>query len=204
MINIYPTIAMPAHKYITDEAFALLTEIGFPAEPLMRGEHQVPHSRHRALIVSFDGCAVLDPETFTFRLFSSVSGAYSDLRIPSRIVAQRKPFWKKTVMRWYTKAVFSLAEARRREEQRETEKRQERERVLAAMAQHIPADVNVMPERVYDMLPMHFDSHDELSPSSYMMNSIRLDLHGLPNEQSIPMVARVLAFLEKEKIPFHS
>lgn len=194
---------MPTHKYITDEAFSLLTEIGFPAEPLMRGDHQVPHSHHRALIASFDGFAVLDPEAFTFRLFCSASGAFSDLRIPSRIVAQRKPFWKKTVMRWYTKAVFTLAETRRRTEQRETEARQQHERVLAAMAQYIPADVAVTPERVHNLMPMFFDGHDELSPSSYMMNSIRLDLHGLPNEMRIPMVARLLAFLETEKIPFH-
>lgn len=192
---------MPAYKYITDEAFALLTEIGFPAEPLMRGEHQVPHSRHRSLIASFDGCAVLDPEAFTFRLFSSVSGAYSDLRIPSRIVAQRKPFWKKTVMRWYTKAVFSLADARRREEQREAEARQERERVLAAMAQHIPADVNVSPEQLFEVMPMRIDEEDNLDTAHYS-HHIRVDIEQEDNPTRIAQMARLVAFLRREKIKY--
>lgn len=194
---------MPTYKYITDEALSLLTEIGFPAEPLMRGEHQVPHSRHRALIVSIDGFAVRDPEasTFTFRLYSSVSGAYSDLKIPSRIVSQAKPFWKKSVMRWYTKAVFSLAEARRRHEKEESDRRMERERILNQMAQHIPPDLDVTPEQLFEVMPMRIDEEDNLDTAQYS-HHIRVDIEQEDNPTRIAQMARLVAFLRREKIKY--
>lgn len=201
MLNPYPPIAMPAHKYITDEALALLTEIGFPADKLSRGEHNIPHNHHPSLVVSFDGRAVLDPDAFTFRLSSSASRAYSDLKIPSRLVSQAKPFWKKTVMRWYTKAVFSLGEMRRRREESETNKRIERERILSQMALHIPPDLGVTPEQVFEVMPMRIDEEDDLDTLNYS-HHIRVDVEQEPNPTRIAQMARLVAFLRRENIKY--
>lgn len=191
---------MPTHKYITDEALALLTEIGFPAEPLMRGDLRVSHSRHHVLIVNINGCVVLDPDAFTFKLCTSI-GVYEDVKIPVRIVAQRKRFWRKTVMRWYMKAILSLSEIRRRREKEESDKRMERERILSRLAQHIPSDLDVSPEQVFEVLPMRLDEEDNLDTVNYS-HHVRLDIENEPNSTRIAQMARLVVFLRRENIKY--
>lgn len=178
----------------TQQAGSLLISLGFDRDQLTAGNSIVRHLTHPKLTVS------LMDWGRTFRLSYCGDVRLGDPKIPRRLISVDKPRWESSVNRWYQRAVFSLGEINRRREDEETREKQEREKLLTAIADQIPAGVDVTPEELHGMVPMTLDEENILSTANYY-NSISLNLQGLEHGELVGIVARLKAFLKQHNIP---
>lgn len=186
---------------INNEAVALLVELGFPREKFDQGDVLIHHAGTPSLAVkAYSGVGLDYPCIFSVEYTGErVVG----LNIPRRWVDTSRPRWRTSLLKWHQNAVFTVGEIQRRKEVRESERLATLERVYAAVAEHIPAECNISPESVAGHFPLWIDADGKLQWGSHL-NTVHLPIHRLGVEEFIPKLARLLAFLEKEEIPFRT